>query len=262
MVSGDGDMRVTALAAGLLIAGSLAAEAEAMRLATFDFQGTVNSSLTVPHTIAGSFTIDLDAAYSEAADKYPNAIIDFTVAYNSSHGMATGQYNPGGIFGRSPLILFLGQTRQGVAIRSNNSGERLTISAPLSGEPGFIYQTVSPFLSVSDTFLQLNGFEMTAFGAIDTSAEIGLSAESILALANQGMGFELFGRTSDQGTVTGTTSDFFIPFEPDPNEFIAEGTINSLTLVSQVPLPAAAWLMLSALATLVGFKALPRLRRS
>lgn len=248
-----------ALACAFLLATSMwASEASAMRLATFEFEGTVNSNLSVPHTIFGTFTIDLEAAYSEPNGNYPDGIVEFTVAYNSGQGIATGDYEPGGIFGRSPILL-LGP-RQGIAINSSDSGEQLTISAPLSGEPGFIYQSGRPFLSISDTFLEINGFEMIAFGA---SGETGLTIERILALANQGMRFELFGTTSEQGTVTTIavpTPDFFIPFEPNPNEFIAEGTIDSVTLVSQVPLPAAAWLMLSALAGLAGLRVWPRLR--
>ncbi len=118
-----------------------------------------------------------------------------------------------------------------------------------------------------------------------------LTVANVLAFANHGLSFALRGDTYSPSHIFGsppgedpgffgssstsnlagssTTSDLYIREEfanatlfLSQHGFMASGTITSLTEVAPVPLPAAAWLMLSGLAALVGVRAWPRKERA
>ena len=257
-------MRFGAIACGVLLAGCcMAGEAAAMRLATFDFEGAA----TFGHEgqIKGSFTLDLDAAETNDFGSHRNAVTEFTVEFTLSSGVVlNGEFSPNGHYSRglaSPHLF-----PYGVTLEPFERYGAFGVTAPLSGTTVFfqrIPETI--FRDAADVYLAATGIEFSAFCETFPEGSGGLSVDHILSLANQGMTFRFFGALTETETsgVASVSSDLII-FEPEPRSdvFYASGSIQSVTQVSQVPLPAAAWLMLSGLAALAGVRVWPRAKIS
>ena len=275
-------MRFTVFAAALALAGGgLAGEAAAMRLATFEFEG-VTSSIGLPgdggglrpgpraldrdsYAISGRFTLDLDASLGPEPNNYPGAVKALSLSLPLDEGTLTGQQVVGapttGLPGQINRLVWFsdGLTLGGDQLASDSAV--FALGVPLNGpittvasrtrRAGFpeVFSPVTTRYDAEPTFL-----EIIARAPDGTEAPSDLTVANILALADLDLRFQLYG----------------LALAIDPSEFKlgyaegfgASGSITSLTEVGSVPLPAAAWLMLSGLAALAGFRVWPRTRGS
>ncbi len=261
-------MRTIALTAAVAIAGSfLTAEASAMRLVEFEFEGHTNRidavvststssssySSSDQHRVTGRFTLDLDAASDPAnSGAYPMGLVDFTVTVDFEGGPASAGFSPTSTYsGQRQLDLFLfgengvelnpGQGN-GLRIESNLTSTFAPLPAQNPSDFGVVHAVIQHMsIAASDA------------AGILTSND--LTAANVLALADQDISFWMVGDAA-----ASSLFDFFV----DPNEhwFSAGGQITSLSVVAPVPLPAAVWLMVSGIAALAGVKVWPRFRRA
>lgn len=269
-------MRTIGLAVAAVLAGSLVtAEASAMRLVEFEFEGMADEVRAWHPTfgyigsdrpISGRITINLDAPDKgdDTWSRYDEAVRDVSLSLELPLGPVTGGYSSDFIYTSDEIVL---PPLRGVSLVSQprfpQQSDSLRIGSFLSNEPSYLGSRSSTFFqSGADYFVTLSIFEMSSFSPDDLIDTNDLTLANILSMADQGFGFRIFGDTIAVGSPSGPVVSPDVYVEPSTHGFRASGTITSFTVPQPVPLPAAAWLLLSALAALAGVKAWPRLRRA
>ncbi len=232
-----------------------------MHLATFEFEGVTENILAVdndadvsrysssaPHAVSGRFTLDLDALNNpDNGGSFSPAVVDFTVTVGFEGGPASAQY--------SPVRTYSGSTDGGNIRIDLGPHPKEILAVDLSGPwaPLPVVPPVDPFapFPTGVMFAAMQRISLTTFDEAGLLATGDLSVANLLALINEDMRFRISGDAGGS-----SLNDLFV--DPHIHNFSAEGTITSLTEVGTVPLPAAAWLMLSGLAALAGVRAWPR----
>ncbi len=278
-------MRVIAFAASFMLAAfSCSASSIAAGLANFTFQGTADTVLVVvdgavvgpvPATspVVGRFTLDLNTPVSSNSFDYFDAGIPLSPP-SSSVSARSATY--AGSVTRATVELELNAASL-IGLRQNNGlrnyvavedgrvlderdiifperDDLFALGLSLTGPLSPILSTFDMELGQVDIFSALTDLTLTSVvggGLIDTTD---LSIETLTAFLNAGVRFEVF------GSVFATASNF--PGEVATGFFALSGDVTSFSAPEPIPLPAAAWLLLSALAALAGIKIWPGLRRS